>query len=207
MQKISWESRTALKGHKRNFIETRLRFRSVGLHAALIFGATWAAGWVASAVLLRTGVSNMPLRYAISFALSYPVFFLCVRVWADFMRRERSGSWDLGSSIDFPVDGEGCLIFLIALMLGFVLATFFVWTGGAALLLEVAFEVVFSGTLVQRLGRTEIVGKWARALWWKTLPHALCVLIVLSGIAYWLQTKAPTAMTFAQAVKVVFQKR
>ena len=201
-----WD-RTALERHKRNFIETRLRFRTVSLHAALIFGMTWATGWVASAMLLRTGLTNMPLRYAVSFALSYPVFFLCVRIWADFMRRERPGSWDLGSSIDVPVDGEGCLIFLAALMLGSVLATLFAWIGGPALLLEVAFEVVFSGTLVQRLGHTDIVGNWARALWLKTLPHALGVLIVLSATAYWLQTKAPNDTTFAQAVKVVLQKR
>ena len=201
-----WD-RSALERQKRNFIETRLRFRTVSLHAALIFGMTWAAGWAASTVLLHTGLTNMPLRYAVSFALSYPVFFLCVRVWADFMRRERPGNGDWGSSIDVPVDGEGCLIFLAALMLGLVLATLFAWIGGPALLLEVAFEVVFSGTLVQRLGRTDIVGNWARALWLKTLPHALGVLIVLSATAYWLQTKAPNATTFAQAVKVVLQKR
>jgi hypothetical protein len=198
-------NRTALERHKRNFIETRLRFRTISLHAALIFGITWAAGWAASAVLLHAGLTNMPLRYAISFALSYPVFFLCVRVWADFMRRERAGTWDLGPSIDLPLGGEGCLILLVALMLGFGLATLFAWIGGPTLLLEVAFEVVFSGTLVQRLGRTEMVGNWARALWLKTLPHALSVLIVLTGIAYWLQTKAPNATTFTQAVKVVFQ--
>lgn len=200
-------NRTALERQKRNFIETRLRFRTISLHAALIFGMTWAAGWAASAVLLHTGLTNMPLRYAISFALSYPVFFVCVRVWADFMRRERAGTWDLGSSIDIPVDGDGCLILVVALMLGVVLATLFALIGGPTLLLEVAFEVVFSGTLVQRLGRTDMVGNWARALWLKTLPHALCVLIVLTGTAYWLQAKAPKAVTFAQAVKVVFQKR
>ena len=200
-------NRIALERQKRNFIETRLRFRTVSLHAALIFGTTWAAGWAASAALLHIGLTNMPLRYAISFALSYPVFFLCVRVWADFMRRERAGTWDLGPSIDIPLAGEGCLILLVALILGFGLATVFAWIGGPTLLLEVAFEVVFSGTLVQRLGRTDMVGNWARALWLKTLPHALCVLIVLTGIAYWLQAKAPQAVTFAQAVKVVFHKR
>ena len=200
-------NRTELERQKRNFIETRLRFRTVSLYAALIFGITWAAGWAASTVMLHIGLTNMPLRYAVSFALSYPIFFLCVRVWADFMRRERAGNWDLGPSIDIPLDGDGCLVLVVALMLGFVLVTLFAWVGGPTLLLEVAFEVVFSGTLVQRLGRTDVVGNWARALWLKTLPHALSVLIVLTGIAYWLQTKAPNATTFAQAVKVVFQKK
>lgn len=199
-------NRTELERQKRNFIETRLRFRTVSLYAALIFGITWAAGWAASTVMLDIGLTNMPLRYAVSFALSYPIFFLCVRVWADFMRRERAGNWDLGPSIDIPLDGDGCLVVVVALMLGFVLVTLFAWLGGPTLFLEVAFEVVFSGTLVQRLGRTDMVGNWARALWLKTLPHALFVLIVLTGIAYWLQTKAPNATTFAQAVKVVVQK-
>ena len=200
-------NRTELERHKRNFIETRLRFRTISLHASLIFGTTWAVGWAASALLLHTGLTNMPLRYAISFALSYPVFFLCVRVWADFMRRERAGTWDLGPSIDIQLGAEGCLILLVALMFGFVLATLFAWVGGPTLLLEVAFEVVFSGTLVQRLGRTDMVGNWARELWLKTLPHAMCVLIVLTGIAYWLQTNAPNAVTLAQAVKVVSKNR
>ena len=31
---------------------------------------------------MRMNLKNMPLRYGLALAVSYPVFFLCVRVWA-----------------------------------------------------------------------------------------------------------------------------
>jgi hypothetical protein len=64
------------------FIETRRRWRSLYLHTAVIFTATWLAGWLCSALLLRLGMAHLPLRYALSFAVAYAVFILCVRIWA-----------------------------------------------------------------------------------------------------------------------------
>ncbi|MCJ0765463.1 hypothetical protein [Variovorax terrae] len=193
---------------KRRFIESRLRWRWVGVHAGLIFGVTWASGWLISALLVRWNVANMPLRYAISFALSYPVFFLCVRVWSDFMRQERGSGeamTDLGANVDFPVgDGEGCLLALAAVALGMLLAAAFAWIGGPALLLEAAFEVVFAGVLVKRLGRVDVIGSWARVLLRGTLPFAAATLLALVMVAGLLQHHAPAARTFSEAVRHIW---
>jgi hypothetical protein len=190
---------------KRGFVETRQQFRMVSVHAALMFAVTWGAGWGVSALLFRAGLINMPLRYALSFAISYPVFFGCVRIWADHMRRERGSESLDGLDVIPGVDlGDGCFIFFAVSLLGFALATMFAWIGGPAMLLEVAFEVVFAGTLVKRMGRVEMVGDWARLLWLKTLPFALGVLLVLVAIAAWVHHEAPTASTFVQAYNQIW---
>ena len=70
-------------------------------------------------------------------------------------------------------------------------------------LLEVAFEVAFAGTVVRRLGRTEMIGSWARALLVGTWVHALVALVVLVATAAVLQRAVPDARTFAAAVKAI----
>ncbi len=191
---------------KRGFIASRLHGRSVKLHTALIFALTWGAGWLASAGLLRLGWTHMAGRYALAFALSYAVFFLCVRVWASQMRSARGsedlGGWDLPAS-----DPDGCLMALGMLLLGAAAATAFALVGGPALLLEVAFEVVFAGVLVKRLGRLEPVGNWAGLLWRKTALAALVLGIGLVLLAAELQRRTPEAHTFAQAVVQLWQGR
>lgn len=189
---------------KRSFMETRQRFRMVSVHAGLMFGVTWAAGWGLSALLLRAGLVNMALRYALAFALSYIVFFVCVRVWADFMRRERSSGENFVDPGVPVFDGEGCFVVLIAFAAGMVLAVIFASIGGPAMLLEVAFEVVFAGTLIKRMGKVQMMGDWARLLWLKTLPFAACVLLVLVACAAWLQHRAPQANTVVQAYQQIW---
>ena len=88
--------------------------------------------------------------YALGFAFAYLVFMGCVRVWADFMRRERGEGIDLTGSGDAPVamGFEGCAVVLAAAGLSLVVAGLFALTGGLPLLLEVAFEVVFAGAVL-----------------------------------------------------------
>ena len=145
----------------------------------------------------------MPLRYGISFFLSYCVFLLCVRVWADYMRAERgSGDFDGGSSFDLPgVDAEGCFIVFIALIVGLLFAAVFAMSGGLPLLMEVAFEVVFAGIVVKRLSRKKILGDWLSVLVRNTWVHALATLILLVVAAGVLQAQAPQTDTFATAIK------
>jgi len=188
---------------KRNFVESRLRLHSVYLHTALIFTATWLAGWFLSWLLLKLGVSSMPLRYGLGFFVSYFVFIACVRIWADTMRTERGKPWDGG--FDFPaLDGEGCAVVLIGLVLGLLAAALFAITGGLPLLLEVAFELAFAGVIVRRLSGRRTVGDWLGALVRNTWRHALVALMVLIALAAWLQARAPGAVTFAAAVKMVW---
>jgi hypothetical protein len=199
-----WD-RARYEREKRNFIESRSRFRSIYFHAALIFTVTWLAGWACSWALLKFGMGSMPLRYGLSFFLAYLVFVGCVRVWADSMRAERGGA-DVGS-FDLPVaDGEGCAIVMACLVLGLLLAGVFALTGGLPLLLEVAFEVVFAGVIVKRLSRRQEVGDWLAALVRHTWLRALVAWVVLVIVAGVLQHQAPEVKTFAAATKALWRK-
>lgn len=192
---------------KRSFIESRLLHRWVYWHAALIFTATWLAGWLASWAMLALGLRSMPLRYALAFVFAYAVFGACVRVWSDFMRAERGDSADASASLDLPyADAEGCA-FAVAIGLAALLAAgLFALTGGLPLLLEVAFEVVFAGAIVRRAARRQRVGDWSGVLVRNTWPHAAVVLVVLVSVAAVLQAKAPQAVTFSQAVRALAQR-
>ena len=190
---------------KRRFIESRLRWRWVGLHASVIFLVTWLAGWAASWALLHAGVAQMALRYALSFAFSYGIFLLAVRVWADFMRDERgSDSLDPGP-VDFGVpDAEGCLFVLALWLAAALLAGLFALASGLPLLLEAAFEVVFAGVIVRRAARRQVLGDWLRVLVRNTWLAACVALFALVTVAGLLQSRAPQARTLAEAVRVLW---
>lgn len=201
-----WDSARYAR-EKRNFIESRLRFRFVYFHAALLFTVTWLAGWFCSFLLLKFGMGNLAGRYAASFLLAYFVFLLTVRVWADYMRDDRqSTAWDGGFDAPTGADGEGCAVVLVALVLGVLLASLFSLAGGLPLLLEAAFEVVFAGVVVRRMSRKETVGAWASRLVANTWLPALVALLLLTGLAAWLQAQAPGTRTFAEAVRIVFTR-
>ena len=172
------------------------------LATTLIFSATWLAGWLSSAMLLWNGMNSMPLRYALAFVASYGVFFLCVRVWCNSVRHDRSANdWSIDGA---GGDAEGCLYTVAIMLIALVIVAIFWATGGFLALLEVSFEVAFAGTVVRRLGRTEIVGNWAGRLFAGTWLHAFAALFVLVGVAAWLQHAAPGATKFSQAVAIVF---
>ena len=208
LAKNSWDAaRYALE--KQRFIADRLRYRFIAAHTWLIFSATWASGWGVSGLLLSAGMKNMPLRYGLALAVSYPVFFLCVRVWAGAMRSAPAADNRFLRSADLlnvPADGEGCLVVLIALAVGGLLAVVFMLIGGPELLLEVAFEVTFAGTLVRRLRHFQVVGSWKERLLRSTAPFALAVMLGLVVIAAGLQHRVPSATTFAQACRILYSQ-
>jgi hypothetical protein len=208
LPKSSWDAdRYALE--KQRFIADRLRSRFIAAHTWLIFSATWASGWGVSGLLLFAGMKNMPLRYGLALAVSYPVFFLCVRVWAGAMRSASAADDRFLRSADLlnvPADGEGCLVALVTLAVGGLLAVVFMLIGGPELLLEVAFEVVFAGTLVGRLRHFQVVGSWKERLLRSTAPFALAVMLGLVVIAAVLQHRAPSATTFAQACRILYSQ-
>lgn len=190
---------------KRRFIESRLRWRWVGLHTSIIFLVTWLSGWAASWALLRLGVTNLALRYALSYALSYGVFLWAVRVWADFLRDER-GSDSLDSGVvDYGVpDAEGCLFVLALWLAAALLAGLFALAGGLPLLLEAAFEVVFAGVIVRRAARRQVLGDWLGVLVRNTGLPALIAWLALVIVAGLLQARAPQARTLAEAVRILW---
>ena len=207
MDKNSWDDARYAR-EKRQFVDVRLRHRSISAHLWSIFAATWAAGWGVSALLLQCGIKDMPLRYGLALAASYPVFFLCVKIWAGALREPptatSASNSDLGEYLNLPVDGEGCLVALAALALGGLLAAVFALLGGSELLLEAAFEVVFAGTMVRRLRRLEVIGNWKARLLRNTAPFAVGVMVCLVSIAAGLQHAAPQATSFAQACRVIY---
>lgn len=175
-----WDYREYLRQRKR-FLVDRGEQHPMVLATTLIFSATWVAGWLTSAMLLWSGMNSMPLRYALAFLASYCVFFLCVRVWCNSVHRGRGvNDWALDGAGGTP---EGCLLALAIMLVALVVVALFWASGGFAALLEVAFEVAFAGTVVRRLGRTEIVGHWARHLFAGTWLQALVALLILVGVA------------------------
>ena len=208
LAKNSWDAaRYVLE--KRRFIADRLRHRFIAAHTWLIFSATWASGWGVSGLQLSAGMKNMPPRYGLALAVSYPVFFLCVRVWAGAMRSAPAADNRFlrpADLLDVPADGEGCLVVLVALAVGGLLAVVFMLIGGPELLLEVAFEVAFAGTLVRRLRHFQVVGNWKGRLLRSTAPFALAVMLGLVVIAATLQYRVPSATTFAQACRILYSQ-
>jgi hypothetical protein len=199
---VNWDERE-YRRQRSAFVANRGEFHPLGLATTLIFGATWLSGWLFSTLLYHGGVKSMPLRYALAFLCSYLVFFGCVRVWCGFIQRNRS---EPSSLIEFPAFDDGCLWVLLIFVAAAVPALLFWLSGGFAALLEVAFEVAFAGTVVRRLGRTHLVGNWARSLLAGTWMHALIALAVLVGTAALLQRAAPNAETFAQALGTIAKR-
>lgn len=147
------------------------------------------------------------MRYAISFLFAYGCFFLAVRVWIDFVRKDPHQQ---GNAVDIAdanlyVDSEGCLIAIAALILGFIVSGLFFAAGGAPMLLEAAFEAAFAGVVVRRLAGEFTLGNWKSRLLKNTWKQALISISVLVAVAAWMQWQAPQASTFAQAVRTITQ--
>lgn len=185
--------------------EREHRTSLIGL--SLVFTATLLSMWLISAVLLKLGLHNMPVRYVLSCALAYLGFFGWMRIWASYQLRhpaERE-SWHGDVPADLPFADEGCFI---VLAIGFVglLASWMVWLfGGIPLLLEVAFEVAFAASMVRRVRhRTYDAPGWWRVLWRHTWLAALIVTLLSAGAGYFLQSKAPGNITMSGALKNIF---
>lgn len=74
------------------------------------------------------------------------------------------------------------------------------------MLLEVAFEAAFAGVVVRRpLSGDLVLGDWKICLLKNTWRQALAGIVLLVALAGWMQSKAPQASTFAQAVREITQ--
>lgn len=202
-----WEPHTE-RNKRHLFVSRRLDLAPPVTAVALIFTATWLCAWLASSMLLALGLRNMPLRYALAFALAYACFFGFVRLWCDFAKREPEHK-NAGNNFDIAgVDGgEGCLVVLGVLALAFVLSGLFWAIGGYALLLEVAFEVAFTGTVVRGVGRQSMLANWPKALLQRTWWMALITMLLLATFAGMMQRAAPEAATMSQAYKAIKAKQ
>ncbi len=202
----NWDERKE-RNERYLFVSRRLDRAPPVTAVALIFAGTWLCAWLVSAALLAKGMHSMPLRYAVAFAVAYGCFFGLVRIWCDFAKRDPADAKS-GGNFDLPSgDGEGCLWVLAIFALAFILSGLFWAVGGYALLLEVAFEVAFAGTVVRGMGKQSMLGNWVGALLRRTWWMALLVMALLAGFASTMQKAAPQADTIAQAYKAIKAKQ
>lgn len=185
-----------------------MRERKPVLATTLMFVVIWLSGWACSALLLHFGWYSMAVRYAASSLVSYGMFFWCVRFWCDFAVKPEKAKVDKSDWVGDPGingvgDDEGCLIAVAIIVLAFLLSGVFFLVGGYAMLVEVAFEVAFAGTLVKSMGQEYTVGNWAGKLFRKTWLPALLVAAILVGFAAKMQHDYPQSHTLAQAFKAM----
>ncbi len=96
------------------WLESRFFLR---FHIALILLGSFLAGLLASAVMLRLGVTAMPSRYGLAVMIAYVAFLGLVRLWIAYVRTEtseRAGlDGDLADVVDTGLDaadlGRGLL--------------------------------------------------------------------------------------------------
>ena len=79
--------------------------------------------------------------------------------------------------------------------------------GGYSLLLEVAFEVAFTGTVVRGIGRQSMLGNWPLLLLKRTWWMVLVVMLALMGFASVMQLAAPETSTMGAAYKSIKSKQ
>lgn len=205
-------NRKRYEEEKRRFIQRRVHLAPLWGQFALVFGMSWSAAWFCSWFLLHyfseahPWVRDLPTRYAIAFLFAYACFFLAVRLWIEMVKHEPeqqpeqfSAAPDVG-----VVDGEGCLIVFVVLVVSFIVGGMFLAVGGAPLLLEAAFEAAFAGVVVRRplLGDL-VLGNWKMCLLKNTWKQALVGILLLVALVAWLQDQAPYANTFAAAIRMI----
>ena len=208
----SWD-RKRYEEEKRSFIQRRVHQAPLWGQFTLVFGVSWGAAWFCSWCLLHffaeahPWARSLPTRYAIAFLFAYACFFLAVRGWIEFARREPEHQVDQ-PQVDLLTwgnpDAEGCLIVFLMLAVGVAFGGLFLAFGGAPMLLEAAFEAAFAGVVVKRpLSGDFVLGGWKMRLLLNTWKQALVSILVLVTLAAWLQQHAPQATTLAAAVRTV----
>ncbi len=197
-------SKHKLETERKRFVAARKDHVSwTGL--AAVFLVTFFATWAASTALFHWTTLRMPVRYVLAMVVGYGVFFLVVRVWSDFQKRApqyRPRDNDDVATLELMQfdNGSGFFLVIIGLPLALIFGALVSWIG-AAMLLEVAFEVAFAGVMVRSVWKTDhTVGNWQGALLRKTwLWAALAMLLVYQG-AHFLQSRFPSLQTAADVV-------
>lgn len=91
------------KARVKEWLERRFFLR---VHMSVILGGTFLAGLAATKLLLVLHVDRLALRYGLAVVAAWLSFLLFIRLWLDYVRRERSIDVD-GDSIDFGFEIGG----------------------------------------------------------------------------------------------------
>ncbi|HEX8720497.1 MAG TPA: hypothetical protein VF736_07705 [Pyrinomonadaceae bacterium] len=115
------------------------------------------------------------------------------------------GGGGLLDSIDFGVDDEGCVFFLlaVALIVAGTLAALYVVYAAPVLLAEILVEGVLLSGLYRGVKRARRGGDWLRAAVRRTWLPVLLTLLTFSAAGYLLQRAAPRARSIGEAWRVV----
>lgn len=70
------------------------------LQMSLVLSGAALGGWIASMVLHRAGVTQMVLRYPLSTAISYAVFFFCLSLWVRFVTSQADAASFIENNIE-----------------------------------------------------------------------------------------------------------
>jgi hypothetical protein len=112
--------------------------------------------------------------------------------------------------LDFDVDSEGCVFFLLALALvvAGTLAALYVVYAAPLLLAEILVEGVLLSGLYRGMKRARYVGgDWLGAAFRRTWLAVLLTLVAFSAAGYFLQRAAPRARSIGEAWSMVGSDR
>ena len=179
---------------------------------SLIILATALAGLGVSFALLKAGVTSMGLRYPLSVLAAYAVFLGLIRIWVEVEKRhidpedaelkaaisgakepsrvslDTSPGWTrFLDGIDIPsgIDGEGCLVLLVPVLLA-----------------EVFIDVALAGLLYKRL-RAAANEHWLGTAIRKTWGYIIATAVLLSIAGIYLDMMAPRSDSMGKALKEI----
>lgn len=86
--------------HKSGFISRFKKRHSLRLHMSLILVATICSGFLATRTMLALHLENVLLRYPLAVVCAYLVFFLCMKLWLQYVAPSPVARKDHGNSAD-----------------------------------------------------------------------------------------------------------
>ncbi|MFC4819531.1 hypothetical protein [Dokdonella ginsengisoli] len=141
----------------------------------LIVALTGGCGFLASVVLLRSGVGSIALRYPLALCIAYAVFLLLLWLWLRTRAHEPFAAVDADDGDAPPPEGQrprvdvdsspldvlgylddiGLPIVIGVLVLAALFASLWIVYAAPALLAELLFDAVLAAGLYRRLRRSE----------------------------------------------------
>ena len=118
---------------------------------------------------------------------------------------DSGGGGDWLSGLDFDLDSEGCVFFLLALALivAGVCASLYVVYAAPLLLAEILVEGVLLSGLYRGMKRARRGGDWLGAALRRTWLPVLLTLLTFTAAGYLLQRAAPRARSIGEAFRMV----
>ena len=215
-------------GWIRRFEAHLSRHASPRTHFALIAAITGAAGFLASAALLRLGLGAMWLRYSLAVAIAYLAFLALLGVWlalarSQFLRmdiipedpppvpgaagresKKAEGPFSTVGRIAEALGEASDVFFIIFMVLAVVtlvvLGAALVIASAPALLAEVLLDGLLSAGLYRRMRGIESV-HWLETVFRRTWPAFLGVFLAFLAAGLLIHSVDPQALSVVDFLK------